>query len=141
MQDHQYGQYSQPQTRPYGPQTARVMFHQFRHGGQGRLVMFAAIVGLLGLALGAAGLTLLVLYKSTATAQLSQMRQEITTVDQQLQKAQNAANTDASNYSGLSGKVSALGTAMNAWNLICAQALESQAGPGTYYFPCSSTRP
>jgi hypothetical protein len=113
-----------------------------RPGLTGRV---AVLVGLAGILVAAAALTLLMLYKGSAQAQMSQVQHQLATMSQQLQAAQEA---NATSYNGLSGKVSALGTAvgnLNAavspWSLTCAQALESQDGPGTYYFPCSDTKP
>ena len=56
----------------------------------------------------------------------------------------NAQNANASSYDRLSGKVNAMSAAvgtMTQYNITCAQALESQAGPGTYYFPCTDAKP
>jgi hypothetical protein len=134
----------QDQTRPYGTPTARVFMHNIRHGRQGRLVIVAAAVALLALALAAASLTFLLSYRSTAGAQISQMQRQLGAMSQRLQSAQKAQNAEASSYSGLSGKVDAMSASVGAltqYNITCAQALESQAGPGTYYFPCSATRP
>jgi hypothetical protein len=102
----------------------------------------AVIFGVAGIVLAAAALTFTFMSRSSADAQLSQMRDQLTSMSQQFQNSQHA---NAGSYTGLSGKVNALSTAMSTWNgtwnLTCAQALESQDGPGTYYFPCSNVKP
>lgn len=102
----------------------------------------AAIVGVLGIMVAAAALAVTLVSRSSDNAQISQMRGQLAAMSQEFQDSQHA---NAGSYTGLSGKVNALSTAMSTWDgtwsLTCAQALESQDGPGTYYFPCSSTKP
>ena len=128
-------------TRPYSTPTARVFNYRMPHGKQGRLVIAAAIVAALGLVTAAVTLAMFLTYKGSAQNQISQMRNQLASAVQELQAVQDRQNVESANYSGLSGKVSNLGAAMGTWNLTCAQALESQNGPGTYYFPCSDTKP
>ncbi len=131
----------QERTTPYGPpQTARVAHHIFRHGSS-RLVIFAVIAGLFGLALSAASMTLLVSYRSTATAQINQMRQELGQEQSNLSKAQ---SSDAGSYNGLSGKVSAINTAMAAlapYSKVCSTDLTGPNGPAQFWFLCSDQHP
>ncbi len=128
----------QERTRPYGsPATARVFLHQLKHGSSGRLVIFAAIVGLLGLALGAASLAFFLSYRSSVTAQMQTIRQE-------LNQAQSSLSSNSSSVNGLSNKISAINAAMAAiapYNQVCSQALIGQNGPATFYFMCSDLKP
>jgi hypothetical protein len=98
----------------------------------------AIIFGAVGIVLAAAALSLLMLYKGSATAQMNQMQQQITAQGQQIQALQTKqvadARSNAGLYRGLSGQITDLDNAMNAWPLVCG-------GVGTDYFPCSSTRP
>lgn len=129
--------YEDQRTRPYGsPATARVFLHQLKHGS-GKLVMLAAIAGLLGLLLGVASLALLVSYRSTATAQMNQVRQELTQAQSSLYKAQ-------SDYSGLSNKISAIDAAMSAlapYSKVCSTDLTGPNGPAQFFFMCRDTKP
>jgi uncharacterized protein HemX len=127
----------QERTTPYGPpQTARVAHHIFKHGSP-RLVIFAAIVALLGLALGAASLTFFLSYRSTATAQIRQLQQAVANA-----QADNQSNT--SSLSGLSGKVSTIDAGMAAlapYSKICSTDLTGPSGPAQFYFACTDQRP
>jgi hypothetical protein len=130
--------YDQDRTTPYGPpQTARVAHHIFKHGSP-RVVIFAAIAGLLALALSAASLTLLLQYKSTATAQIHQLQQAVA-------NAQAGNQSNLSSISGLSSKVSAINAAMAAitpFNQVCSTDLTNASGqPAQFYFMCSSQKP
>jgi len=133
--------YEDRRTRPYGsPATARVFLHQLKHGS-GKLVMLAAIAGLLGLLLGVASLALLVSYRSTATAQMNQMRQELSQEQSNLDKAQSG---NASSISGLSNKISAIDAAMSAlapYSKVCSTDLTGPNGPAQFFFMCSDTKP
>ena len=135
--------YEQDQTRPYNrPQTSnRLFLHQFKHGSSpGRLAIFAVITGVLGIALGAASLSLVVMYKSTVATQTAQIDQ----LQRAVSNAQTAGQANASTLSGLSGKVSVISSGMAAiapFNQVCSQALVSQSGStGLYYFPCSPAK-
>jgi hypothetical protein len=130
-QDYYQGQ---ERTAPYAsPQTARVAHHIFRHGSP-RVVIFAAIAGLLALAVSAASLALLMSYRSTATAEIRQLQQAVANA-----QAGNQANVSA--VSGLSGKVATIDAALAPFNMVCSQALVTQTGTGQFYFMCSATRP
>jgi hypothetical protein len=132
--------YEDQRTRPYST-TGRVFLHQFKHGSSGRLVIFAAIIGLLGLALGAASLTFLLSYRTMATAQINQMRQELNQEQSNLDKAQSG---NASSYNGLSNKVSAINAAMSAlapYSKVCSTDLTGPNGPAQFYFLCSDQKP
>jgi hypothetical protein len=110
-------------------------------GDRGRLLIATSATALVAVVAAAVTLAMFLVYKGSAETQLSQMRQQLAAMGQQFQNAQNA---NASSYGRLSGKVNAMSAAVGTitqYNITCAQALESQAGPGTYYFPCSATRP
>ena len=134
----------QQRARPYGsnPQTARVFLHNIRHGqGSGRLVIFALIAGLLGIAVGVASLTLFLSYKSTVTAQMREMRQAVAQEQSSLSKAQSG---NASSVSGLSSKVTAIGAGMAAlapYSSVCSQDLTGPNGPAQFYFLCTDQKP
>ena len=126
------------QTRPYGsPQTARVSHHIFKHGSP-RLVIFAAIAGLLGIAVSVASLTFMLQYRSTAQAQIRQLRQAVAS-------AQAAGQGNASSIAGLSGKVATIGGALSAlapFSMVCSQYLTGPGGgPTTFYSPCTDQKP
>jgi len=127
----------QERTRPYGsPATARVFLHQLKHGS-GRVVTCALVVGLLGLAFGAANLTFLLFYHSTTTAQINQIRQELSQAQSSLANAQ-------SSYNRLSNKVSAINAGMAAlapYSKVCSTDLTGPNGPAQFYFLCSDQRP
>jgi hypothetical protein len=125
-------------TRPYGSQTTgRVFLHQFKHGsGSGRLAIYAVIVGLIGLALGAASLTLFLSYRSAATTQMNQLRQEVAKAQSTLAKAQAGYG---SSLSGLASQVSGMDATLNGlaqYGTQCSQALIGPHGPAQYNFPC-----
>src|SRR6185437_3077494 len=129
-------------TRPYGSPGGRVFLHQFKHGsgGRGALVIFAAANALIGLAVSAASLTLLLSYKSSAQAQVSQLQRAVASA-----QAASRGSASASQVDGLAGKVSSLNTAMTAmavFNTVCSQYLTGPSGgPTTFYFPCTDTKP
>ena len=128
----------QQRTRPYG-NTGRVFLHQFKHGSPGRgPLIFAIITGLLGLAVSAASLTLLLSYKSTAQAQVRQLQRAVAS-------AQAATQGRASQVDSQAAKISRLDTAMAAiaqFSTVCSQYLTGpNGGPTTFYFPCSDVKP
>ena len=130
----------QQRTRPYG-NTGRVFLHQFKHGSPGRgPVIFAAAVALLGLAVSAASLTLLLSYKSTAQAQVRQLQRAVASA-----QAASRGSASASQVDGQAAKISRLDTAMAAiaqFSTVCSQYLTGpNGGPTTFYFPCSDTKP
>ncbi len=110
-----------------------------RHGS-GRPTIFAAVVSLLSLALAAASLMLFLSYRTTTTAQISQMQQALTNA-----QADNQSN--ASSYNSLSGRVRRIDTRVNgvgavvdAYGQVCSQAL-TNPNVGVFYFPCASRHP
>jgi hypothetical protein len=128
----------QQQTRPYG-NTGRVFLHQFKHGtaGRGSLAVFAAVAGLLGLALGVIALALLLSYRGTATAQIRQLQQAVASA-----QAGNAST--ARSLNGVSGRVSGMASTVNAiaqFDMACSQALTTSNGTGEFYFPCTDQKP
>jgi hypothetical protein len=100
------------------------------------------VVAIIGVALGAIALTFALSYRSTVTAQLTQMRQELNQAQSNLSKAQ---SNGAASFSSLNGKVSSIDNTLNTitqFNQVCSQALVGQNGsPGLYYYPCSAVRP
>ena len=134
----------QDRTTPYGsPAGGRVFLHQFKHGASpGRLVVVTLVLGLLGIALGAASLVLLLMYRTTATAQasqISQMRQELSQEQSSLSKAQSG---NSASYSALNGKISAIGSVLAPYEQVCETDLTNASGqPAAFWFPCSSARP
>ncbi len=124
------------QTRPYSPQTARVAHHIFKHESP-RLVIFAVIAGLLGLALGAASLTFFLSYKSSAQAQINQLQAAVSNA-----QAGNQGNT--SSIDGQAAKISAINAALSAlapYSKICSTDLTGPNGPAQFYFLCSDQKP
>lgn len=123
------------QTRPYGPQTARVAHHIFRHGSP-RLTIFALIAGLLAIAVSAASLTFFLSYKSSAETQIHQLQQAVS-------NAQAASQGNASGLNGLSGKVSTIDAGMAAlapFSKICSTDLTGPNGPEQFYFLCTDQK-
>jgi hypothetical protein len=124
------------QTRPYSPQAARVSHHIFRHGSP-RLAIFAAIAGLLALAVSAASITLLLSYRATATAQIRLLQQAVA-------NAQQGNQTNVSGLSSQAAKISAVNAALSAlapYSKICATDLNGPAGPAQFYFLCTDQKP
>lgn len=133
----------QDRTTPYGgPAGGRVFLHQFKHGtSSGRLAIFALIAGLLGIAVSIASITLLLSYRSTTTNQIHQIRQE-------LAQEQSAQSRDAGSVSGIStkvnnlaGTVSGIAGVLAPYNMICSQALVTQAGTGQFWYACADRNP
>jgi len=124
------------QTRPYGQQTARVAHHIFKHGSP-RLVIFAAIAGLLALAVSAASVTLFLTYKSSAETQIRQLQQAVANA-----QADNQSN--ASSLNSQAGKISSINAALSAlapYSKVCSQDLTGPNGPAQFFFMCSDTKP
>ncbi len=118
-----------------------MFLHQFKHGSPGRgPVIFAAAVALLGLAVSAASLTLLLSYKSTAQAQVRQLQQAVASAQAATQGRASASQVDSQ-----AAKISRLDTAMAAiaqFSTVCSQYLTGpNGGPTTFYFPCSDQKP
>lgn len=134
-------------TRQYGPATARILLHNIRHGekGQGWLVIAAAAVAVLALMIAAAALTMLFLGKSSETAQLSQMRQQLAAVQAAGQTALSQAEAaSSSQYRSLSGKVATIDGAIayfEQFSSTCSQDFTGPAGPAEFWIPCSSKLP
>lgn len=139
---HQPYEYDQP--RQPGPASTRVMFHQFRHG-QGRgLVIGSAAVAVLALAVAAASLAMMFLTRGADSTQLASLHQQVGTLAGRVGTLSGQLATARQANAGLASRVDSLApvvTGMAPYGLVCAQALESQNGPGTYYFPCSGTKP
>lgn len=129
--------YEDQRTRPYGnPATARVFLHNFR-SGSGRVVIFAVILGFLGVALGAASLTFFLSYRSTVTAQMQQLQQAVA-------NAQQDSQSNASSLNSQAGKISTINAALSAlapYYKVCSQALVGPNGPAQFYFLCSDQKP
>ena len=106
------------------------------------LALTAITAGFLGLALGAASLTLFLSFKSTTAAQISQLRQELSQAQSTLDKVQSG---DASSYDALNTKISSIDgivSILAPYTTACSQALVNQSGgTGLYYYPCSAQRP
>ena len=91
----------------------------------------------LGLGIAIAVTALFLSYRGTTDAQMSQLRQALST-------AQSAQSKSDSSLSGLSGRIAGIDNALAAlapYSTVCGQALTNQGGAGIYYFPCSPTRP
>jgi hypothetical protein len=103
-------------------------------------VIFAAAVALLGLAVSAASLTLLLSYKSTTQTQIRQLQRAVASA-----QAASRGSASASQVDGLAGKVSTISGALNAlaqFNTVCSQYLTGpNGGPTTFYFACTDTKP
>jgi hypothetical protein len=131
----------QQQTRPYG-NTGRVFLHQFKHGSgsRGSLAVFAAVAALVALAVGTASITLLLQYRSTAQAQISQLQRAVASA-----QAASRGRASTSQVNGLAGKLSTISGALNAlaqFDTVCSQYLTGPSGgPATFYFACTQTKP
>jgi hypothetical protein len=127
----------QERTASYGPpQTARVAHHIFKHGSP-RLVIFALIAGLLGVAVAAVCLAMFLSYRSTATTQIRQLQEAVS-------NAQESNQSNVSSFSSLNGKVNTIGSALSAlvpYNQVCSQALVTQTGTGQFWYPCTDQKP
>lgn len=90
----------------------------------------------LGVAIAAAALFLS--YKSSATAQITQLQQAVS-------NGQQAAQSNTSGIDRLSGKVSTIGAGMAAiapFSQVCSTDLTDASGnPAAFYFMCSPTKP
>ena len=101
----------------------------------------AYAIAVLALVAVAVTLAMFLSYKGSASAQLAQMRRQLTTTSQELK---NAWSANASSYNGLSGKVSSLGTVVGSlanYAMVCTQDLTGQNGPAAFYFPCTDQKP
>jgi hypothetical protein len=134
-QDYYQGQ---ERTTPYGsPATGRVFLHQFKHGSSGRLTIFAAIAGLLGIAVSAASMALFLTYKSSAETQIRQLQQAV-------YNAQADNQSNASSLSSQAGKLSSINAALSAiaqFSKVCSQDLTGPNGPAQFFFQCTDTKP
>jgi hypothetical protein len=131
----------QQQTRPYG-NTGRVFLHQFKHGSgsRGSLAIFAAVAALVGLAVSVASITLLLMYRGTAQAQIAQLQRAVASAQAASRGRASTGQVDA-----LAGKVSTISAALSAlaqFNTVCSQYLTGPSGgPTTFYFPCTDAKP
>lgn len=120
------------------PQAGRVFLHQFRHGGGRGLTVFAVVAALLGLAIGAASLALLITYRSTAQAQVRELQAAVSAA-----QANSAGNTYSLN--GQAAKLATIDAALatiSQFNQVCSQDLSSASGvPTQFYFQCSPAKP
>jgi hypothetical protein len=128
-------------TRPYASPGGRVFLHQFRHGsGRGSLAIFAAVVGLVGLAVSVASITLLLQYRGTAQAQIAQLQREVSSA-----QAASKGRASVSQVDALAGKVSAASAVLGAlapYGQVCSQYLTGPSGgPTTFYLPCTDQKP
>ena len=122
----------QDRTAPYGPpQAARVSHHIFRHQS-GQLVIFAVILGLLGLALGAASLTFFLSYRSTTTAQIRQLQQAVANAQQSNQGNVSSLNSQASKIRSLNAAMAAIAQ----FDTVCSTDLTGPNGPAQWDFMC-----
>ena len=95
------------------------------------------LVGALGVMLAAGTLAVFMLWKGSVSAQMSQLRSELTAVQSQ-------AASNSQGISGLSGRVNgirsdvnSLGTQLGGYAGVCQQYLTGSNGqPATFYFPC-----
>jgi uncharacterized protein HemX len=128
----------QQRTAPHASPGGRVFLHQFRHStGRGPLVVFAAIAGLLGIAVGVASLTFFLSYRSTVTAQMRQLQQAVA-------NAQAGNQGNAQQLNGLSNKITGIDAGMAAiapFSQVCSTDLTGPAGPAQFWFACSDQRP
>jgi hypothetical protein len=80
--------------------------------------------------------------KSATGTAITQLRQQLATVNSELADARTA---NASQVDGLAGKVSTISGALNAlaqFNTVCSQYLTGPSGgPTTFYFPCTDQKP
>lgn len=80
--------------------------------------------------------------KSATGTEVSQLRQQLTTMNTELQ---NARTANASTLNGLSGKVNSIGAGMAAlapYTEVCSTDLNGPDGtPTTFYFMCSGQKP
>lgn len=119
------------------PQAGRVFFHQFKHSTGRGPVIFAAIAGLLGIAVSVASLTFFLSYRSTTGAQIRQLQQAVS-------NAQAASQGNVSSLNGLSGKVGSINAALSAlapYSKICSTDLTGPNGPEQFYFLCTDQKP
>jgi hypothetical protein len=94
-----------------------------------------AVIAAVSLGIAAASAALLLSYKSTAGAQISQLQAAVSNA-----QAGNQSNTGS--IAGLSGKVATLNAGMAPFSQVCSTDLTDASGqPAAFYFMCSPTKP
>jgi hypothetical protein len=102
-------------------------------------VIFAAAVALVGLAVSMASITLLLQYRGTAQAQISQLQRAVASA-----QAASQGRASASQVDGLAAKVSTISAALSAlapFNKVCSTDLTGPNGPAEFFFACSDQKP
>ena len=96
------------------------------------------IVALMAMVISAAALTFTFMSRSSAELQISQLRNQVATMSQQLQ---NAKTANTSTVDGLTGKVNAMAPVVNGiavFGMVCSQDLTNANGqPAVFLFPCA----
>lgn len=122
--------------RPYSEPVTAVV----HHAPPARRIRWATagplLVGAVGVILAAATLAVFLVWKGSVTAQIDQLRNELTS-------AQSQAASTSTGLSGLSQRVAGMNRGMTAleslvggYTSVCSQDLTGPSGPAQFYFPC-----
>jgi hypothetical protein len=139
MQNPEETMYPQiPQIPPYNDHTTPLAYPPQPARKARWAVIGAYIVGALGLTAAGVSLYLFLSYKSSAAAQLGQMRQQVSQANQALaDERSQAANT----YNALYTKINSV-SSLAPYGMVCSQYFTSpNGGPATYWIPCTDRRP
>ena len=118
---------------PAAPMVRPVTRHRQKVTGA---IIVPYIAGVAGITLAAVTMAMFLLFRSTTTAQITELREEVAAAQQAQANTAGAVTGLSNRVKGLTGDLNAVGDLVTPYTTVCSTDLTGPNGPAEYLFLC-----